>query len=201
MKRILAFRTTLFGFPLTFNDLVQIALNVISFLILFLSKGGHGSFWGFLTFNIIAAITLIELLLNEDHKALWVWATKTITYMVLVIKFFHNFGELKLHYVAMIIVSVVAFFISRFLIKNRAIAAWGQVVAYIIGAIMYGAAIIHHPEDFGWGHIGFWLVNLISYALLIYKVYTADKNDKVNLIIPVYAIVTCPVFIVLIMIY
>lgn len=181
---------------ITRNDMVQIVLNITAFLILIFSGGGHGSFWGFLTFNIIAAIVLIEILLSTDKTALWVWITKTFTYILLVIKFSHNIGEIKPSYIYMIIISATALVISRRLIKKRAVSMWGQNIAYIIGGYMYVMAIIHAPNDFGAAHIWFWLVNCASYALLVREIYVKNK-PKVNLIIPIYAIIACLIYVVL----
>lgn len=181
------------------KDLIQIGLNILAFLILFFSSGGNGSFWGFLTFNIIAAIVLIEILLSKDKTAIWVWITKTITYVFFSIKFAKNMGEIKTEYIVMIFISVVSLLISRHLIKRRAVALWGQNFAYIIGAYMYIIAILTHPETFGIAHILFWGINCISYFLLIYEIFK-EKKDKTNLIIPGYAVVGCIVYMILIIV-
>ncbi len=181
------------------NDKIQIALNIIAFLVLIISSGGTGSFWGFLTFNIIAAIVLIEIILSKDSTAKWIWITKTVTYTILTIKFSHNMGEIKSMYIAMILVSAGAVVVSRRLIKRRAVALWGQNVAYLIGAYMYVVAVYSNPHAFGIYHMLFWLVNAISYALLIRDIII-EKKAKVNLIIPVYACIVSLLYILLILI-
>lgn len=190
----------LFDITITEKDWIQISLNVLAFLFLIFATGGHGSFWGFATFNIIAAIAFTEVSLSKtDKTAYWVWFTKTVTYFIICMKFFSNKGELKTEYIVMISIAAVGFFVSRHF-AQRAISMWGQVAAYIIGAYMYINAIINHPGDFGWGHMGFWTVNFISYALLIWEVWK-HKKESYNYIVPVYAIITCPVFVILMMIY
>lgn len=177
------------------KDRVQIKLNILAFLILYLTTGGHGSFWGFFTFNIISALIFIEICLSTDKTAFWLWATKTATYILICIKFFSNKGEFRIEYVYMMAISATAVLISRRL-KNRSFSAWGQVIAYIIGGVMYVMAIISDRDHFGIGHICFWLVNLMSYSLLIGEVYAA-KKPSYNYIIPGYALVGCVVYIIL----
>lgn len=181
------------------QDFLQIMLNILAFLLLFFSSGGNGSFWGFLTFNIIATIVLIEILLSNDKTGLWVWITKTITYVFFSIKFAQNMGEIKMEYIIMILVSAISLIVSRKIIKKRAIALWGQNFAYIIGAYMYVMAIIAHPEQFQIHHILFWLINCISYFLLIYDIIK-NKKDKINLIIPGYAVIACIIYVTIIII-
>ncbi len=176
------------------RDAIQIALNALAFLILFFATGGHGSFWGFLTFNITAGIILTEILLTKDKVGVALWTTKVVTYVFLSAKFFHNMGELKSAYVAMIAISAGAFIISRKIVKNRTFGLWGQIAAYCIGAYMYITAIISHPGDFNVSHMTFWLVNLISYALLIRQI-NKEKKSKENLIIPGYGVFMSAIYI------
>lgn len=184
---------------ITKNDWTQILLNIAAFLVLCFSMEGTGSFWGFITFNVIAIIVLIEILLSSDKTALWVWITKSLTYILLVIKFSYNIGNIKPAYICMIIISATALVVSRRLIKKRAVSMWGQTVAYIIGGYMYVMAIIHSPESFGNAHIWFWVINSVSYALLVYEIIAKHK-PKVNLIIPLYAMIACLLYIVLIIV-
>ncbi len=181
-------------FNLTKKEWIQIVLNIVAFVVLIASSGGVGSFWGFLTFNIISGIILLEILLSKDHTAKWLWITKTVTYVFLVIKFTHNMGEFKQEYIYMIAISVAAFLASKHLIKRRSIALWGQNAAYTIGQIMYIQAIHRHPESFGWSHVLFWVIIFSSFAYLVYEVLI-HKKAKVNLIIPAYAMVICVVYI------
>lgn len=182
------------GIPITGLDIIQIVINIIAFVILFLSLGGHGSFWSFLTFNIIAGIILTESVLSKDKTGFWVWITKTFTYILLVINFASNRGELKWWYIVMILISVTALVISRYYIKKRAVSFIGQDIAYAIGGIMYVIVIYHNPEQFGMGHICFWLVNSLSYFLVIHDIFK-NNRPKVNLIIHIFAAVTCLIYV------
>lgn len=181
-------------------DVVQIMLNIVAFLVLMFATGGHGSFWGFLTFNIIAGITLIEILSSKDKTAVWVWITKTFTYIMLVIKFSSNMGTIKPAYIVMIAISAAAFIISKRLIKKRAVSMWGQVAAYLIGGYMYIMAIVHSSGDFGAGHMWFWGINCLSYILLVCDIVAKDK-PRVNLIIPLYALFFSLVYAALMVIF
>ena len=177
------------------KDLIQIVLNLIAFFVLFFATGGKGSFWGFLTFNIIAGIILFELVISRDMTGLWVWITKTVTYVLFSIKFAFSMGPIKMEYVIMIAISVISLLISRHLIKKRSVALWGQNIAYLFGGYLYVLAILQHPQTFTNYHIIFWSINTLSYSLLVYDVIK-NKKDKVNLIIPVYAIAACLVYII-----
>ncbi len=73
---------------------------------------------------------------------------------------------------------------------------WGTNIAYVIGGIMYIMAVLNKPEDYGYHHILFWLVNCISYGILIYQILK-EKREKVNLIIPMYAFTFCIVYMVI----
>ena len=179
------------------KDLVQIGLNVIAALILLCSSGGQGSFWGFLTFNIISLAILGESLLSKDHTGVPVWVTKSITYVLLTIKFSSNVGVVKPGYIWMVTISIASLLISRHLIKKRAIALWGQNVAYMIGGVMYVMAILKTPSQFGLSHICFWGVNMASFLLLVREVIQ-EKKDRTNLIIPGWASVVCVIYMVLI---
>lgn len=181
-------------FNISPKDTAQIVLNLLAFLILYFAPGGHGSFWGFLTFNITAGIILTEILLTKDKVGVALWSTKVVTYLFLTAKFFHNMGELKGAYVAMIAISATSFIISRKMVKNRRFGLWGQIAAYCIGAYMYITAIISHPGDFNLAHMAFWLVNLISYALLIGQI-NKEKKSKDNLIIPGYGVFMSAIYI------
>lgn len=180
------------------KDLIQIFLNLFAFSILYTSSGGHGSFWAFITFNIIAGIILTEIVLSKDKTALWVWITKTATYIFLSVKFIHNMGEIKIEYICMVTLSVSSLIISRHLIAKRMIALWGQNVAYLIGGYLYIVAIIENSSSFGWAHVFFWVINALSYLLLIQQIYQ-EKKDKINLTIPVFATVVCGVYVTLIL--
>jgi hypothetical protein len=179
------------------QDWIQIGLNVLAFIILVLAPTGRGSFWGFTTFFALAGIILLEIILSDDKTAIWIWITKTTTYSVFVWKFSSNIGQFHWHYVVMIAVSICAFLISRKLIKARAISMWGTNIAYIIGGIMYITAVLNKPDDYGWHHISFWFVNMVSYGILIYQI-VKQKKKKVNLIIPIYAFTFCIVYMVII---
>ena len=179
------------------QDFVQIVLNILAFLVLIATPGGTGSFWGFFTFNIISGIVLMEIFLSKDHTGKWIWITKTFTYILLCIKFAHSMGEFKWQYVVMIAISVLTLVVSRHLIKRRAIALWGQNIAYIFGGWLYCLAIIYHPSTFGVYHIVFWLINALSFGLLSYEVIK-EKKGSINLIIPVYALAACLVYIIFI---
>lgn len=179
------------------NDWVQIILNLIAFIVLFVAPTGRGSFWGFTTFFVLASVILLEIVLSKDKTAIWIWITKTITYSLFVWKFSSNIGPFHWEYILMILISLLTLLISRKLVKTRAIAMWGTNVAYVIGGAMYIIAVVNKPEDYGFYHIVFWLVNCISYGILIYQILK-EKREKVNLIIPIYAFIFCIVYIVII---
>lgn len=185
-------------YKLNKNDWVQIILNFIAFIILFSAPTGKGSFWGFTTFFILAAIILIEIALSKDKTAIWIWITKTATYSMFVLKFSSNIGPFHWEYVVMIVISILTLLISHKFIKTRAIAMWGTNTAYVIGGIMYIVAVCNTPGDYGYHHIFFWLVNCISYGILIYQILK-EKREKVNLIIPIYAFTFCIVYVVIIL--
>jgi hypothetical protein len=182
---------------ITKNDGVQIFLNLIAFAILISAPTGQGSFWGFTTFFVLATLILIEIILSKDRTAIWIWITKTATYSLFVVKFSSNIGPFHWEYVVMIVISLITLFVSRKFIKTRALAMWGTNVAYVIGGIMYILAVMNKPEDYGYHHILFWVVNWLSYAILIVEIYK-HKKAKVNYIIPVYAFTFCIVYIVII---
>lgn len=167
------------------KDWIQIVLNVIAFVILFSAPTGKGSFWGFTTFFVLCATNLIEILLSKDRTAIWLWITKTITYSLFVWKFSSNIGPFHWEYVMMVAISFCTLLISRHLIKRRSIAMWGSNVASVIGGVLYIIAVVNKPEDYGYHHILFWLVNAISYGLLIQEIIH-HKKHRVNLIIPIY---------------
>lgn len=179
------------------RNAIQIALNVLAFVILFFATGGHGSFWGFLTFNLTAAIILAEILLSKGAGTA-LWATKTITYIFLTYKFSHNMGTFRVEYAWMIGLSAGSFIASRLALKRskdaRTIAIVGQIFAYVIGAYMYISAIFHAPDDFTISHMGFWFVNLLSYVLLVREIIQ-DKKSRVDLIIPIYGITMSGIYI------
>ncbi len=180
------------------SDWVQIVLNLIAFVVLFIAPTGRGSFWGFTTFFVLASLILIEISLSNDKTAIWIWITKTITYSLFVWKFSSNIGPFHWEYVLMIFISFLTLLVSRKLIKTRAIAMWGTNIAYVIGGIMYIIAIFKTPQDYGYHHILFWLVNCLSYGILIYQILK-EKREKVNLIIPIYAFTFCIVYMVIIL--
>ena len=175
-------------------DVIQIVLNIVACLVLLATPGGNGSFWGFLTFNIMSAIVLTEIVLSKDQTAKWLWITKTFTYVVLCIKFIHSMGVIKWEYPVMIAIAVLTLIASRHLIKRRAVAMWGQNVAYVFGGYLYCLAIVNHPDSFGIYHIVFWLINSLSFGLISYQVIK-EKKGSVNLIVPVYALAACLIYI------
>ena len=176
------------------QDLIQIVLNVVACLVLLATPGGNGSFWGFFTFNIMSVIVLAEILLSKDQTAKWLWITKSFTYAVLCIKFIHSMGELRWEYPVMIAIAIVTLIASRRLIKRRSVAMWGQNLAYFMGGYLYCLAIVTHPHSFGRFHIIFWVINSLSFGLMSYQVIR-EKRGSVNLIIPVYAFISCLVYI------
>lgn len=181
------------------KDLIQIGLNLLAFIVLFTSTGGNGSFWGFLTFNILSGIILTEIFLNKDKTGLWLWITKTSTYIFLCLKYAQNMGDIKKEYIVMILISVMSLLISKHLIKKRSIALWGQNLAYLIGGYLYILAIINNPDKFSSVHLVFWSINSLSFILLVQEILKENK-DKVNLIIPGYALVACITYMAIIII-
>ncbi len=181
---------------ITKNDWIQIVLNLIAFAVLFTAPTGRGSFWGFTSFFVLSGIILLEISFQEDKTAIWVWRTKTLTYLFFVIKFTSNIGPFNWIYVIMIILSMCTLLVSK-RIKKRAISMWGTNIAYIIGGVMYILAVFGKPDDYGLHHILFWFVNWISYGILIYEILK-EKKERVNLIIPIYAFIFCLVYIAII---
>ncbi len=181
---------------LTPQDKVQISLNIAAFIVLVLSLGGKGSFWAFLSFTLVSGINAIEVKLSKG-TGLWLWITKTVTYSILTAKFAHNMGELKMIYIYMIIISVFSLWASLHLVKKRQVAMFGSIFANLLGGAMYVIAVVKHPTSYGHIDTLFWILNLASYAYLVYEVIKGNK-PRVNLILPIYAVVICLIYIVLI---
>jgi hypothetical protein len=181
------------------KDIIQILLNLLAFVILIISPGGKGTFWSFLTFTLLALFVLLEIILSKDKTALWVWITKTLTYIFLTIKFLNNMGDFKIIYGVMVLIAVITFIVSKKFIQKRIIAMWGTNVAYLIGAYMYINAVFVNPEQFNGYHILFWLTNVLSYFLLIREVIK-EKKPRVNLNVPVFAFIVCLIYILIIVI-
>ena len=175
-------------------DVIQVVLNIVAFLVLLATPGGNGSFWGFLTFNIMSAIVLAEILLSKDQTAKWLWITKTFTYVILCIKFIHSMGVIRWEYPVMIAIAILTLIVSRHLIKRRAVAMWGQNAAYLLGEYLYCLAILNHPDSFGVYHIVFWLINALSFGLVVYQVIK-EKEGNIKLIVPAWAFAACLVYI------
>jgi hypothetical protein len=177
----------------------QIGLNVLSFVVYFCATGGKGSFWGFATFTLLSLIILAENLLSKDRTMIAIWIVKSVTYSILTFFLWSNKGEFKIVYVIMILLSGVALLVSRHFIKERAIAMWGSNISYLFAAYLYLSAVVQNPEAYGFMHICFWLVNLISYVLVIRQI-KQEKIDQVRLIVPVFALWACVVYIVILLI-
>ncbi len=181
------------------EDKQQLGLNILAFILLLSATGGKGSFWGFATFTLLSGINLTENLLSKDRTTRVIWIVKTITYSILCVLLWFNKGEFKWLYVIMISISGLALLVSRHLITKRAIAMWGSNASYCIAAYLYIGAILQNPEQFGLFHILFWLVNIVSYVLVINQI-RKEKIDQVRLIIPVFAFFACLVYIIIILV-
>ena len=181
------------------EDKQQLGLNVLAFVVFLFATGGKGSFWGFATFTLLSGINLTENLLSKDSTTTVIWLVKTVTYSILCSLLWFNKGEFRWIYVIMILLSGIALLVSRHFIKERAIAMWGSNAAYCIAAYLYVSAILQNPGQFGLLHVLFWLINLISYVLVIGQI-RREKIDQVRLIIPVFALAACLVYILVILI-
>ena len=142
-------------------------------------------------------VILTEIILSKDKTGLWLWIVKLSTYSILVWTFSSNRGQFHWQYVIMIVISCIALFISRTLIKKRSITMIGTILAYTIGGILYIIAIVHNPKDYGYHHIVFMLINAISYILLTIEIIQQEK-ERVNLIIPIFAFITCLIYVLVI---
>jgi hypothetical protein len=178
-------------------DVVQVGLALLGFAILIIIPSSRATFWGFTVFTGLGVIILVDIVTRDDKTGLWLWTAKTITYIILCWKFSHNMGVFHIEYVIMLAIALSAFVVSRRFIPVRAIALWGQNFAYTFGAYMYIKAVYHYPEEYGVVQILFWTINATSYSLMIWEI---DKNQKPkdNLIIPVFALVVCLIYITLI---
>jgi hypothetical protein len=178
-------------------DFVQVGLALLGFAILIIIPSSRATFWGFTVFTGLGSIILVDILTRDDKTGLWLWTAKTITYIILCWKFSHNMGTFHMEYVIMLAIALSAFIVSRRYIPVRAIALWGQNFAYTFGAYMYIKAVYHYPEEYGAAQILFWTINAISYALMIWEIDKYKKPSD-NLIIPVFALVVCLIYITLI---
>lgn len=179
-----------------YQSSIQIVLNLIAFLVLFISTGGNGSFWSIFTIEIILCIN-IWYAYKRKLAGKEVWITKAITYLVLCGMYIQNAGTLRADYIAIIVFALAVFIVAKR--KRSAIGYWGQTIALTMCGVLFLMAVYTDPTKFSFYHALFWLVNAISYALLIYEV-RKNRLGSQELIIPVFATVTAFLYAVIIMI-
>lgn len=186
------------------KDQTQIVLNLIAGVVLYLSLGGAGSFWPFASFTIIAYFMLAYTILTKG-PGMWVWITKSTTYLFLCVKFSATAGDIKTGYIVMIVVATVFFIASKLFTRYHTeairLGLWGQNIAYSIGGVLYILAVQQHPDAYNINHMMFWGINAVSYALLIRDIWGSNNAQQRPLLIVFYfAFITCLVYIIVIMI-
>lgn len=181
-------------------DKVQICINIIAFVILYVSMGGKGSFWQLFPLTFMIIVIFLETLMSPQKNNMWLWTIKVITYVILTIKFSSNIGVVRWYHIVMIIISLGSFIVSKKIIKTRKVALWGQNIAVGLAGLLYIQAVISHPESYKNYHIWFWILNVISYAIASIIVYRDDKKSNEDLIRSVFATIACTIYAIVVII-